>query len=188
MKSHQIKLSKRIIRWPRWTPTNGCSHGRPSTWAGNHLQVPLTDPGPDIPVRGRHFPTGPIPRGCCVEHRRMGAPMVGLQHGLGICFRCPWLTLAPISLGEDVTPRSDQSPGDAALNAEEWALPWLALCAARGSTSGAPDRPSPGAFSGPRTPWDPESEFDPHVTRTLHTRTPAHVNLRPPTPAHNESF
>ena len=34
---------------PDRAPTNGCSHGRLSTWAGNQLQVPLTGPGPDIP-------------------------------------------------------------------------------------------------------------------------------------------
>ena len=83
---------------------NGRSHRQLSVWARAQLQVPLTRCSSGF-TRICHSPTGLIHRGCRVERRRMGAPMVGLQHGLGISIRCPWLTLGPTSLGEDDTPR-----------------------------------------------------------------------------------
>ena len=49
--------------------------------------------------------TGLIPRGCRVEHRRMGAPMVGFDMGWESASGAPDLTLAPTSLCEDVNPR-----------------------------------------------------------------------------------
>ena len=77
----------------------------------------------------------------------MGAPTIGLRHGLRLSFRCRWLTLALTSRGEDVTSRPDQSPEDAALNAKEWVLPWLAFNMGWDSASGADD------WRWPRHPW-----------------------------------
>ena len=92
---------------PERALANGHSHGQFSVRDGTLLQVPQTRCCSGFTRMWQPPPTGPIPRGCRVEHRRMGSPMVGFRHGPGISFRCTWLTPAPTSLGEDDTPEPE---------------------------------------------------------------------------------
>ena len=78
-----------------------------SWWVSLSEGISSTDQPPYLVEPDRELANGCShgqlsPGRCRVEHRRMDAPMVALRHGLGVSFRCPWLTLDPTSLGEDV--------------------------------------------------------------------------------------
>ena len=57
----------------------------------------------------------------------MGAPMVGLRHGLGISFRCPWLTLAPTSRGEDANTPTGLIPRRCRVERRQMGAPIVGL-------------------------------------------------------------